>query len=213
MCRCTHSKIQLKLKSKSFLINQRKQNHHIIMPNSGLRAFLFQFCQHTPPVHYTWPTAGSGLPWWSDVWAAIPEWAGVHQEEEGGEERASILEPWQAFSLSSRATGTHLELHCTVEVNPQHFFDSRDDVFVHGSPGQHCKPKPTTKRSLVSLRITRTAHFWAPRQCSAELWHQLWKSFCKIRPRLWKNRGTAVDLDIPGLFLFFFFSSWLCPWR
>lgn len=124
------------------------------MPNSGFRAFLFQFCQHTPPVHYTWPTVGSGLPWRSDVWAAIPEWAGIHQEEEGGEERASVLEPWQAFRLSSRATGTHLELHCTVEVNPQHFFDGRDDVLVHGSPGQHCKPKPTTKRSLVSLRIS-----------------------------------------------------------
>lgn len=149
---------------------------------------------------YTWPQVGSGLPWWSYVRVTIQERAGVHQEKEGGEE--SVLEPWHAFSLSSRATGTHLELHRTVEVNPQHLFDGCDDVLLHSSSRQHYKPKPTTKRSLVSLWIMWASHFWSPKQslCSAKLWQQLPKSFCKIRPRLRKNRGTAVDLDIPRFF-------------
>lgn len=37
------------------------------------------------------------------------------------------------------AAGTHLELHHTVEVAPQHLFDGHNDVLLHSSAGQHCK--------------------------------------------------------------------------
>lgn len=37
------------------------------------------------------------------------------------------------------AAGTHLELHHTVEVVPQHLFDGHNDVLLHSSAGQHCK--------------------------------------------------------------------------
>lgn len=53
-----------------------------------------------------------------------------------------VPSPWAPGS-DVPAAGTYLELHRTVEVNPQHLLDRRDDVLLHGSSGQHCKAKPT----------------------------------------------------------------------
>lgn len=40
------------------------------------------------------------------------------------------------------AAGTYPELHCPIEMHPQHLLDGRDDVLLYGSSGQHCKRKP-----------------------------------------------------------------------
>lgn len=92
--------------------------------------------------------------------------------------------------------GTHLELHGTIEVNPQHLFDGCDDVLLHGSSGQHYEAKPTSKRSLVS-QVMQTSRFWTPGQslCWAQACQQLPKSFFKIRTRVGKNRGRGVHLE------------------
>lgn len=51
-----------------------------------------------------------------------------------------------AFPPGARVTlpaaGTYPELHCPIEMNPQHLLDGRDDVLLYGSSGQHCKQKP-----------------------------------------------------------------------
>lgn len=79
--------------------------------------------------------------------------AGVQQEKGGvrvSHAHGHVHSTW-ALPAAFRASGTHLELHDTVEVTLQHLFDGRDDVLLHGSAGQHCKSKPTPGCASVSL--------------------------------------------------------------
>jgi hypothetical protein len=83
---------------------------------------------------------------------------GVNQER-GRTEEKEWFQSCYHLPSDSWATGTHLQLHDTVEVDPQHFFDWRNDILLHSSSGQHYKLKPTTKCILVLLRIMKVSHF------------------------------------------------------